>query len=156
LYDVSPGRTSDVILQFSKDTDNNVIEGITSLSISRITFVDKRKVFARMIYSNSNFTITDANQNSKMDPTIHVELSNCFIMSVWKTKQCWPFLCSIGGTVLIEGEFNDQGDTKWIVIRGPLWGHNDKPFRRPTPGRPISRPGVGRSQGVIGVFSYYQ
>jgi hypothetical protein len=23
------------------------------------------------------------------------------------------------------GEFHDQGDAKWIVIRGQLWGHND-------------------------------
>jgi hypothetical protein len=25
----------------------------------------------------------------------------------------------------IKGEFHDKGDTKWIVIRRSLWGHND-------------------------------
>jgi hypothetical protein len=30
------------------------------------------------------------------------------------------------------GEFHDQGDAKWIVIRGQLRGHNDTPFGRPT------------------------
>jgi hypothetical protein len=29
------------------------------------------------------------------------------------------------------------------------------PFGRPTPGRPIGRPGVSHSQGVFGDFSYY-
>jgi hypothetical protein len=48
-------------------------------------------------------------------------------------------------------EFHDQGDAKWMVIRGQLWGHNDKPFRRRTPGRPIGRPGVSYSQGVFGL-----
>jgi hypothetical protein len=41
------------------------------------------------------------------------------------------------------GEFHDQGDAKWIVIRGQLRGPNDTPFGRPTPGR------------LIGVFGYY-
>ena len=57
---------------------------------------------------------------------------------------------------MVFGEFHDQGDAKWIVIRGPLRGHNDTPFGRPTPGRPIGRPGVGHPQGVFGVFSYYK
>jgi hypothetical protein len=48
------------------------------------------------------------------------------------------------------GEFHDQGDTKWLVIRGQLRGHNDKPFGQPTPG-----PVVGFPQGVFAVFSYY-
>jgi hypothetical protein len=50
------------------------------------------------------------------------------------------------------GEFHDQGDAKWIVIRRPLRGHNDTPFGWPAPGRPIGRPGSGRPQGIIGVF----
>jgi hypothetical protein len=53
------------------------------------------------------------------------------------------------------GEFHDQGDAKWIVIRAPLSGHNDTPFGRPSPGRLISNPGVGRPSGVFGDFSYY-
>jgi hypothetical protein len=40
-----------------------------------------------------------------------------------------------------EGKFHDQGDTKWIVIRGKLRGHNDMPF--------------GCPQGVFGGLSCY-
>jgi hypothetical protein len=57
--------------------------------------------------------------------------------------------------LLVKGEFHDQGDAKWIVIRRPLTGHIDTPFGRPTPGQPIGRPGVGRPQGVFGGLSYY-
>jgi hypothetical protein len=53
-------------------------------------------------------------------------------------------------------KFHDQGDAKWIVIRGQLRGHNNTPIGRPTPGRPIGRPGVGCPMGVFGGFSYYQ
>jgi hypothetical protein len=53
---------------------------------------------------------------------------------------------------LLSGEFHDQGDAKWIVIRRSLWGLNDPPCGRPAPGRPIGRPGSGRPQGGIGVF----
>jgi hypothetical protein len=42
-----------------------------------------------------------------------------------------------------SGQFYNQGDTKWIVIRGQLRGHNDTPFRRPTLVRPIGRQVVG-------------
>jgi hypothetical protein len=38
---------------------------------------------------------------------------------------------------ILDGKFHDQGDAKWIVIRGQLRGHNDTPFGRPTPSRPI-------------------
>jgi hypothetical protein len=41
------------------------------------------------------------------------------------------------------GEFYDQGDAKWIVIR------------RPTLGRPVDHPGVGRPLGIFGGSSYY-
>jgi hypothetical protein len=53
---------------------------------------------------------------------------------------------------LDEGEFHEQGDAKWIVIRRSLWGHNDTPCRQPAPDRPIGHPGSGSPQGVIGVF----
>jgi hypothetical protein len=43
-----------------------------------------------------------------------------------------------------SGKFHDQEDAKRIVIRRQLRGHNDTPFGRPTPGRPIGRPAVGR------------
>jgi len=58
----------------------------------------------------------------------------------------------------VTGKFHDQGDAKWIVIRGPLRGHNDAPFKRLTPGRPIGCPGVGRPYApysVSGGLSYY-
>jgi hypothetical protein len=64
-------------------------------------------------------------------------------------------------TVLVKlffclDEFHDQGDSKWIVMRGQLRGHNHMPFGQPTPSRPIGRPEVGRLSGVFGGFSYYQ
>jgi hypothetical protein len=65
------------------------------------------------------------------------------------TSDSHVFLCS---DFVVAGEFHDQGDAKWIVIRVPLRGHNDTPFGRPTPGQPIGRPGVGRPSGVIGGF----
>jgi hypothetical protein len=30
-----------------------------------------------------------------------------------------------------DGEFHDQGEAKWIVIRMSLWCHNDTPRGRP-------------------------
>jgi hypothetical protein len=53
-------------------------------------------------------------------------------------------------------EFQYQGDAKRIVIRMQLRGHNDTPFGRPTPDRPIGPPVVGCPQGVYGSLSYYQ
>jgi hypothetical protein len=50
------------------------------------------------------------------------------------------------------GEFHHQGDTKWIVIRRSLWGHNDMPCRWPALGLSIGSPGSGFAQGVIGAF----
>jgi hypothetical protein len=32
-----------------------------------------------------------------------------------------------GAVEVASGEFHDQGDAKWIVIRGQLRGHNDTP-----------------------------
>jgi hypothetical protein len=55
-----------------------------------------------------------------------------------------------------RSEFHNQGDAEWIVIRGQLQGHTDMLFRQPTPGWPISRPGIGCVQGVLGLFSYYE
>jgi hypothetical protein len=39
-----------------------------------------------------------------------------------------------------KGVFHDQADAERIVIRRPLRGHNNTPFGRPTPGRPIGHP----------------
>jgi hypothetical protein len=44
----------------------------------------------------------------------------------------------------VEGEFHDQGDAKWIVIKRSSWDHNDMPCEWPAPGRPMSQP-IGRS-----------
>jgi hypothetical protein len=73
-----------------------------------------------------------------------------WVMIVLLTYSC-VLLCSMRAEVLY-GKFHDQGNAEWMVIRGQLRGHNDKPFGRPTPGRPIGCPGVSRSQGVFGVF----
>jgi hypothetical protein len=54
-----------------------------------------------------------------------------------------------------QGESHDQWDAKWMVIRRPLRVHNDMPFGRLIPSRPIGRPGVGRPKGVFGGLSYY-
>jgi hypothetical protein len=52
--------------------------------------------------------------------------------------------------LLPKGKFHDQGDAKWVVIRGQLRGHNDTPFEQPTPVWPIGRPGVAHLQSVFG------
>jgi hypothetical protein len=49
-----------------------------------------------------------------------------------------------------QGEFRDQADAEWRVIRGPLRGHHDTPYRRPMAVRPI-----GHACGVFDVFSYF-
>jgi hypothetical protein len=46
----------------------------------------------------------------------------------------------------VAGEFHDQGDAKWIVIRLPLRGRTDTHFGRLTPG-------VGLPSGVQGNLS---
>jgi hypothetical protein len=58
-----------------------------------------------------------------------------------------------GAPNCLEGEFHDQGDAKWIVIRGPLRGHN--PMGGHLAGRPIGCQGFGHPQGVFGGLSYY-
>jgi hypothetical protein len=63
----------------------------------------------------------------------------------------FPFLVLPAALLSIhtaKGDFHDQGDAKWIVIRRSLWGHNDTPCGRSAPGHP----GSGCPQGVIGVF----
>jgi hypothetical protein len=55
-------------------------------------------------------------------------------------------------TVFNEGEFHDQADANWIVIRGLLWGHNDTPSGRSTSSLPIGRAGMVRPQGVFIYF----
>jgi serine/threonine protein kinase len=49
------------------------------------------------------------------------------------------------------GEFHDQGDTKWIVIRRSLWGHKDTPCGQPAPA------GLSAARRAnFGGLSYYQ
>ena len=50
---------------------------------------------------------------------------------------------------LPAGVFHDQGDTKWIVIKGQLRGYNDTVFGRPPPGRPIGRPGLAALRAYL-------
>jgi hypothetical protein len=61
------------------------------------------------------------------------------------------FILKLTNFVLM-GEFHDQGDAEWIAIKGQLRGHNDTPFGRPIPSRPIGRPGADRPSGVFGFF----
>jgi hypothetical protein len=66
--------------------------------------------------------------------------------TIVKWSPSGKFYALVADEGFLQGEFHDQGDTKWIVIRRLLCDHNDTP---------ISRPGSGRPQGVIGVFSHY-
>jgi hypothetical protein len=50
-----------------------------------------------------------------------------------------------------QGEFHDQGDARWIVVRRSLWAANQVA----NPSRPVGRPEVGHPQGVMGGFIYY-
>jgi hypothetical protein len=49
----------------------------------------------------------------------------------------------------IRGKIHDQGDAKWIIIKGQLRGHNNA-----NPAN-IARPVVGRPQVVFGGLSFY-
>jgi hypothetical protein len=65
---------------------------------------------------------------------------------LWNTKLCESMKqvrSSRPKWVKRGGELHDQGHAKWRVIRRQPWGHNDTPFERPTPGRPVGGPGVG-------------
>jgi hypothetical protein len=54
----------------------------------------------------------------------------------------YPFTDST--IIKVLGEFHDQGDAKWIVIRRQLRGHNDTPCGQPAPGRPAYWTPAGR------------
>jgi hypothetical protein len=43
-------------------------------------------------------------------------------------------------TATSKGSCHDQADAEWIVIRGPLRGHNNMPYGRLTPGQPVGCP----------------
>jgi hypothetical protein len=49
------------------------------------------------------------------------------------------------------GEFHDQGDAKWMIIRRSLWSHNNTPCGRPA----YQPPGVWPPAGRNGWFRYY-
>jgi hypothetical protein len=55
-------------------------------------------------------------------------------------------------TKVHAGSCLNQAATEWIVIRGPLKGHNNTRFGKPIPGRPTGRLGVGHPEGVLGFF----
>jgi hypothetical protein len=71
------------------------------------------------------------------------------ILAKWPIKDLKRrLLIKVGPTIRLTsyallGEFHDQGDAKWIVIRVPLKGHNDTPCGWPTPSWPIGRLRVG-------------
>jgi hypothetical protein len=51
--------------------------------------------------------------------------------------------------LISTGEFHDQGDAKWIVIRGQLRGHNDTPLgSQPTAGLSAAR-GLGAIRACL-------
>jgi hypothetical protein len=54
------------------------------------------------------------------------------------------------------GEFDNQGDTKWIVIRGLLRVHKDTPFGWLTPAGLLAARGLAALRAYLVVFSYYQ
>jgi hypothetical protein len=80
--------------------------------------------------------------------TLKIEGQNNFTVPQWADGDVMKVLREIS----VLGEFCDQGGARWKVIRRSLWGHNDTPFGRVTPGRSIGHPGVGRPKGVSGVF----
>jgi hypothetical protein len=72
------------------------------------------------------------------------------------TPRRTPMLPLAGYGLSIRNSFlhiSDGESAEWIVIRGPLRGHNDMSFGGQTSSRPMGRPGVGHPQGVFGVFS---
>jgi hypothetical protein len=75
--------------------------------------------------------------------------STCFLLSKAFQNIC---LLSFSEKESLGGGSDDQADAEWIVVRRPLWGHNDTPFGRPTPGRPVGRPGAGRPSGEFCMF----
>jgi hypothetical protein len=46
------------------------------------------------------------------------------------------------------GKFHDQGDARWIVIRGQVRGHNDTPVGRKTPA------GLSAALGLAALKAY--
>jgi hypothetical protein len=63
---------------------------------------------------------------------------SCIAVDSWSF--CSLAFCSsssmkkVASCRLWKGQFHDQGDAKWIVIREQLRGNNNTPFWRPTPG----------------------
>jgi hypothetical protein len=50
---------------------------------------------------------------------------------------------------LKTGKFHDQADARWIEIRGQLRGHNDTPFGRSTPSRPMAARGLAALRAYL-------
>jgi hypothetical protein len=54
-----------------------------------------------------------------------------------------------------QGEFHDEGEAKWIVIRGQLIGHINTPCGRPTLAGLSAAWGLAARSGYLVVLSYY-
>jgi hypothetical protein len=55
-------------------------------------------------------------------------LDNLDLLEEIDDEECKKFV------TCFKGEFHDQGDAKWIVIKWQQRGHNNTPCGRPTPG----------------------
>jgi len=87
------------------------------------------------------------------NPWVHTSL-----LDYWLTMNLALYyfhLQALAISKLVGGKFHDQGDAKWIVIRGQLWGDDDTSCGQRARGWPIDRPGSGHPQGLFGDFSYY-
>jgi hypothetical protein len=54
------------------------------------------------------------------------------------------------------GEFHDQGDARWIVIRGQLRGYNDTPSGGQPPADLSATRGLAALRVYLVFFDYYQ
>jgi hypothetical protein len=83
------------------------------------------------IWSNYDRQREASTKKSKDHSTIESELSR------WKNIRAIDR--KTNAVDAMEGEFHNQGEAKWIVIRRPLSGHNDTPFGQPPAGLSAAR-----------------
>jgi hypothetical protein len=67
-------------------------------------------------------------------------------------SRIWAYSDHSGLLQFIQDDFHDQGDAKWIVIRGHQKGHKDTPFGRPTPAGPSDTWGSATLQAYLVVL----
>jgi hypothetical protein len=130
------------------DAMNEFVEPKEGISVS-LTADDKQ--LDNITHGTDNFVMKEEATDTKDG----VMIDNDFVEPKWEVidhKEEIAVNMTSADEEKFTGEFRDQGDANWILIRGQLRGHNDRPFRRPTPGRPIGRAGVGRPKGVFWWF----